>query len=53
MGKMKFLKALLLSLLILLPAAVWAEGFSPILSTDDLAKILKDPGVVVVDIRKV
>ena len=53
MGKMKFLKALLLSLLILLPVVVWAEGFSPILSTDDLAKILKDPGVVVVDIRKV
>ncbi len=53
MGKMKFLKALLLSLLILLPAAVWAQGFSPILSTDDLAKILKDPGVIIVDIRKV
>ena len=53
MGNMKFLKALLLPLLILLPAMVWAEGFSPILSTDDLAKMLKDPGVIVVDIRKV
>ena len=53
MKKMKWLKALLVSLLILLPAVVWAEGFSPILSTDDLAKILKDPGVIVIDIRKV
>ena len=40
-------------LFILLPVSVMAQGLSPILSTDDLAKSLKDPNVVVVDIRKV
>lgn len=53
MKRMKFLKALLVSLLILLPAAVLAQGLSPIVSTDDLAKILKDPNVIIIDIRKV
>lgn len=53
MKRMKFLKVLLVSLLILLPAAVLAQGLSPIVSTDDLAKIVKDPNVIVIDIRKV
>jgi len=53
MKRMRFLKVLLVSLLILLPAAVLAQGLSPIVSTDDLAKIVKDPNVIVIDIRKV
>jgi len=53
MKRVKLWKALLVFLLILLPAAVLAQGISPILSTDDLAKNLKEPGVIVVDIRKV
>lgn len=51
--KIKLWKMLLVCLFILLPVAVMAQGLSPILSTDDLAKSLKDPNVVVVDIRKV
>lgn len=46
-------KGLLVFLLIALPAVVSAQALSPIISTDELAKVLKDPGVVVVDIRKV
>lgn len=46
-------KALLVFLLILLPTVVTAQALSPILSTDDLAQNLKNPDVVVVDIRKV
>jgi len=46
-------KVLLVLMLILLPVAVMAQGFGPILSTDDLAKNLKEAGVIVVDIRKV
>lgn len=53
MRKMKCLKVLLVFLLILLPAAVLAQGLSPIISTDDLAKKLKDSNLVIVDIRKV
>lgn len=53
MRKMKWLRALLVTMLILLPAAVLAQGLSPILSTDDLAKNLKNPNVIIVDIRKV
>lgn len=49
----KLWKMLLAFLVILLPVAAAAQGLSPILSTDDLAKSLKDPGVVIVDIRKV
>ncbi len=43
MKRMRFLKVLLVSLLILMPAALLAQGLSPIVSTDDLAKMLKDP----------
>lgn len=53
MNNLKLWKALLVLLLILLPGAVLAQGLSPIISTDDLAKSLKDPNVIVVDIRKV
>lgn len=53
MKMMKLWKALPVFLFILLPTALMAQGLSPILSTDDLAKSLKDPSVIVVDIRKV
>ena len=46
-------KALLVFLLISLPAVVLAQGLSPIISTDELSKSLKAPNVIVVDIRKV
>jgi len=46
-------KALLVLIFLLLPAAVLAQGLSPIILPDDLAKSLKDPKVIVVDIRKV
>jgi len=50
---MKLWKALPVVLFILLPTVLLAQGLSPILSTDDLAKNLKDPGLIIVDIRKV
>lgn len=53
MKRFKVLKALLVFLLILLPAAALAQGFGPIVSTDDLAKNLKEAGIIIVDIRKV
>jgi thiosulfate/3-mercaptopyruvate sulfurtransferase len=53
MKTLKLWKTLLAFLFILLPISVMAQGLSPILSTDDLAKSLKDPNVIVVDIRKV
>ncbi len=53
MKKINFLKLLLVSLFIVLPAVVCAQGLNPIISTDELAKILKDPGIIIVDIRKV
>lgn len=53
MTSMKLWKAMLAFLFILLPSALLAQGLSPILSTDDLAKNLKNSGLVIVDIRKV
>lgn len=53
MRNLKLWKAMLVFLFILLPAAVMAQGLAPILSTEDLAKNLKEAGVVIVDIRKV
>jgi len=53
MKNLKLWKLLLVFLIILLPAAALAQGLSPILSTDDLAKSLKDPGLMIIDIRKV
>ena len=52
MRRLKLVKALWV-LLIFLPAAIWAQGLSPIISTDDLAKSLKDHNAIVIDIRKV
>jgi thiosulfate/3-mercaptopyruvate sulfurtransferase len=52
MKRWRVWKALWALIFILLPAAVLAQGITPILSTDDLAKNLKEPGVVIVDIRK-
>jgi len=53
MKKIKSWNVLFIFLIILLPASIMAQGLSPILSTDDLAKSLKDPNIVIVDIRKV
>lgn len=53
MKKVTVWKILLICLFIILPMEVMAQGLSPILSTDDLAKNLKNPNIVVVDIRKV
>ena len=43
----------ILVLLCLLPLSALAQSLSPILSTEDLAASLKNPDLVVVDIRKV
>jgi thiosulfate/3-mercaptopyruvate sulfurtransferase len=40
-------------LILLLPAFLWAQGFNPIVSTEDLAAGLSNAKLVVVDIRKV
>jgi thiosulfate/3-mercaptopyruvate sulfurtransferase len=53
MKMMKLWKVMPVFLFILLPTALLAQGLSPILSTEDLAKNLKDPNIVIVDIRKV
>ena len=53
MKTLRFWKTLLVFLLILMPATVMAQALSPILSTDDLANNLKNPNIVIVDIRKV
>ncbi|HQL00394.1 MAG TPA: rhodanese-like domain-containing protein [Smithellaceae bacterium] len=53
MQVLKRWKAMFVLLFLLLPATVMAQGLAPILSTDDLAKSLKDSGLVIVDIRKV
>jgi thiosulfate/3-mercaptopyruvate sulfurtransferase len=53
MKALRLVKSLLALLLILLPAAISAQIIAPILSTEDLAKNLKNPNVVIVDIRKV
>lgn len=53
MKNFKLWKALLIFLPILLPAVLLAEGLTAIVTTDDLAKSLKDPNVIIVDIRKV
>ncbi len=53
MRRFELLRVLLVFLLIVMPAAVLAQGLSPITSTDELSKSLNDPTVVVLDIRKV
>ena len=53
MKTLKLWKVLLVFLLVLLPAAVFAQISGPIVSTDDLEKNLTNPKVVVLDVRKV
>lgn len=53
MTKIKYLKWLWMFFLVLLPSSVLAQGLAPILSTDELARNLKDPGVIIIDVRKV
>lgn len=53
MKRQKMLKMSIVLLAILVPAMVWGQALSPILSTEDLAKNLKNPQMVLVDIRKV
>ena len=52
MKKLKFLPVSLV-IALLLPLAVLAQEFSPLVSTDWLQQNLKNPKVVIVDIRKV
>ncbi len=52
MKRCKVLKALLVFLLIMLPAAALAELAGPVVSTSDLGKNLTAPNVVVLDVRK-
>lgn len=53
MKKLKLWKVLLALALILLPTAVMAQAFGPIVSADWLEKNLKNPDLVIVDLRKV
>lgn len=53
MKTLKSWKAFFVFLFILMPTVVMAQALSPILSTDELAQNLKNPNVVIVDIRKV
>lgn len=53
MRKFKLWKALLVLMLIFMPAAVMAQIAGPIVSVSDLEKNLTNPKVVVVDVRKV
>lgn len=53
MKTLKLWKVLLVFLLALLPAAVFAQVSGPIVPTDDLEKNLTNPKVVVLDVRKV
>ncbi len=43
--------ALVVCLLLFVPMAVFARGPSPIISTDDLAGMLGDPEMIIIDIR--
>lgn len=53
MKKVKYWHVLIVLSIILLPAVALSQVFGPILSTDDLAQNLKNPKLVLVDIRKV
>lgn len=53
MKNMKWLKALLVMMVLLLPLTALAKGIDPIVSTDWLQKNLKSEKLVVVDLRKV
>ena len=53
MRRMKWLKAVLIVIALLLPLTALARGIDPIVSTDWLQKNLKNAKLVVVDVRKV
>ena len=53
MRRMKWLKAVLIVITLLLPLTALARGIDPIVSTDWLQKNLKNTKLVVVDLRKV
>jgi thiosulfate/3-mercaptopyruvate sulfurtransferase len=52
MKRLKLCRALLVLMFVVLPTALLAQTIDPIISTEDLAKNLKDPGLIIVDIRK-
>lgn len=53
MKKIKWLRAVLIMILLILPLAAMAKSIDPIVSTDWLAGNLKNADLVVVDVRKV
>ena len=53
MKKIQLWKALLVLMFVMLPTALLAQAIGPIISTEDLAKNLKNPDLIIVDIRKV
>jgi thiosulfate/3-mercaptopyruvate sulfurtransferase len=53
MRKARWLKAVLIFTLLLLPLTAMARGIDPIVSTDWLQKNLKNAKIVIVDVRKV
>ena len=53
MRKVKFWHVLIVLSVVLLPAIALSQVLNPILATDDLAQNLKNPRLVLVDIRKV
>jgi thiosulfate/3-mercaptopyruvate sulfurtransferase len=53
MRKMKWLKAVLIVIALLLPLTAMARGIDPLVSTDWLQKNLKNAKIVIVDVRKV
>ena len=53
MRKMRWLKMVMVIILLLLPLTVMARDIDPIVSTDWLEKNLKNSKMVIVDLRKV
>ncbi len=53
MKKIRMLKAVLIAIALLLPLSALARGIEPVVSTDWLQKNLKNPKLVIVDLRKV
>jgi len=53
MKKVKWLKAVVIVIALLLPLTAMARGIDPIVSTDWLQKNLKNAKIVIVDVRKV
>jgi len=53
MKRMKWLKAVVIVIALLLPLTAMARGIDPLVSTDWLQKNLKNAKIVIVDVRKV